>query len=238
MSSAQVDRDPEKIRCKEGDRHAVGDLSHQVRFDVVPRSVFLVLDCFDLCVCGRNECQRRTPSCCQVSGEYIKCWHHPERSCDAGSMSQKTVRKWHCRFKGRDNSVNDRPCPGHARTARNPDVINQVSQALTQDKRQTVRDLAAEVGVSKSSVHNILKKDLSMSKLCPKFIPRTLTQEQKSFRVRMCELNLASLCEDDTFISRVVTGMNLGFPFWKWKPKGQHVNGCPKGVQLRGRARL
>ncbi len=121
-------------------------------------------------------------------------------------MSQKTVRKWCRRFSSRDTSVQDKPRPGRKRTARSQQNIQAVSNVLGQDRRQTVRDIAAEIGISKSSVHQVLKKDLNLSKLSPKFVPKVLTQAQKDFRVRLCEMNLAALREDDEYIQKFVTG--------------------------------
>ncbi len=77
----------------------------------------------------------------------------------------------------------DRPRPGQQHTACNPDIIQKVSNKISEDRRETVRSVAADLGISKSSVHNILKKDLSLTKLCLKFIPKLLTQEQKDFCV-------------------------------------------------------
>ncbi len=60
--------------------------------------------------------------------------------------------------------------------------------------------------MSRSSAFNILKKDLKFSKLCPKFIPRILTVEQKAARVRMCEYNLWNLMDDPGYLSKVISG--------------------------------
>ena len=60
--------------------------------------------------------------------------------------------------------------------------------------------------MSKSSVHTVLKKDMKLSKLAPKFIPKILTDEQKRFRMRLCQLNLDALKEDDEYLMKFVTG--------------------------------
>ncbi len=56
-----------------------------------------------------------------------------------------------------------------------------------------MRSLAADLDLSKSSVHNMLKKDMKLSKIMPKFVPRILTAEQENFRKRLCEENLEAL---------------------------------------------
>ncbi len=61
---------------------------------------------------------------------------------------------------------------------------------LDNDRRGSVHQLSEETGVKKSSLHQILRKDLKFKKVSAKFILRILTQEQKDFRVRLCEQNL------------------------------------------------
>ncbi len=42
-----------------------------------------------------------------------------------------------------------------------------------------MHDLAEELSLSKSSMHNIVRKDLNLSKITPKFIPKELNQAQR-----------------------------------------------------------
>ncbi len=69
-----------------------------------------------------------------------------------------------------------------------------------------MRELADETNISKSSVHGILKKDLNLSKIAPKLVPKDLTDEQKSFRKRLCEENLELLSGRPDLMDFVVTG--------------------------------
>ena len=51
-----------------------------------------------------------------------------------------------------------------------------------------------------------MKQDLKLSKLCPKFIPRDLTDEQKRARVTMYEQNLRRCLNEEDFLARIITG--------------------------------
>ncbi len=81
-----------------------------------------------------------------------------------------------------------------------------VQQVIQADRRASISDICEDTHLKRTTVHTIVKKDLQFSKLAPKFVPRLLTDEQRRFRMRMCELNLQSLCEDDQFLDKIVTG--------------------------------
>ncbi len=70
---------------------------------------------------------------------------------------------------------------GRKRSVRIARMINRVDAHLEADRHGTVRQLAAETGVRRSSLHTIIHKDLKRKKVSAKFILRILTQEQKDF---------------------------------------------------------
>lgn len=102
--------------------------------------------------------------------------------------------------------------------------------------------MSEELQLSRSSVHNILKKDLNLSKLAPKFVPCLLTEEQRHFRVSLCEDNIQSLKDDPLFLSRIVTGdkswvsvfeLELKTESKQWLPKGRHTQRPQKALRNR-----
>ncbi len=64
--------------------------------------------------------------------------------------------------------------------------------------------MAENTGINKLTLHSILKKELNLSKVTPKFIPKLLTDEQKRFRVMLCRQNLDHLDADNDFLSKIV----------------------------------
>ncbi len=124
----------------------------------------------------------------------------------AETMSQTRIQVWHKCFKEGQTSFKDGAHTGRPRTARTRTNIQKVRQLLDTDKRQTVRGMADELHLSKTSVHKILKKDLNLSKIAPKLIPKLLTKEQRRFRVQLCEQNLSSLRDNPDLMRTVVTG--------------------------------
>ncbi len=99
--------------------------------------------------------------------------------------------------------------------------MRKVQQVLDQDRRATVRQMAAEVQISTGSVHTILK-DLDVKKKVPKFVPCLLTQEQKDLRVRLCCENLKE-CQDPLFLWSVITGDESWFSVLEPEQKQQSL---------------
>ncbi len=91
------------------------------------------------------------------------------------TLSKVQVRMWHKRFLGGDDSVKDKPRSG--RPASRLQHVNQINDKLQEDRRKTLRQLSAEVGVPESTVHKVIKKDLKLSKKAAKHVPRVLTDE-------------------------------------------------------------
>ncbi len=104
------------------------------------------------------------------------------------------------------------------------------SGLLQDDRTQTVRSLASQLEVGKSSVHKMLKKDLKFSKLCPRFVPKDLDDDQRCERVRLCQENLDSLKADDSFISKIITGDESWIAVMELQTKQASLQWLPKGT--------
>ncbi len=84
--------------------------------------------------------------------------------------------------------------------------------------------------VKPTTLHTILKKDLHLSKLTPKFVPRVLTEEQKCFRVRLCEENIEALKADPQLLDRVITGDESWISIFEFELKKDSKEWLPKGT--------
>lgn len=160
----------------------------------------------------------------------IQCWRKLREGCGDNALSKNTVRVWHKRFTQGEVSTKDRARTGRPRSAQNADMIQKVTDIVEADRRVKVRDIAEQLPISKTSVHKILKKDMALSKVSPKLVPRLLTDEQKRFRMCLCQINLDSLKADSGVLCKIVTGdeswVSVFEPELKknasqWQPKGQ-----------------
>jgi histone-lysine N-methyltransferase SETMAR len=92
----------------------------------------------------------------------------------------------------------------------------RIQELLLEDARYTVRELAKLTGVSSSTVHFILKKQLKVRKITARWIPHLLTVEQKRSRVQCARkiLKMAQKMEKNNF-SDLVTGDETWIYFYE-----------------------
>ncbi len=144
-------------------------------------------------------------------------------------MSQTRIQVWHKHFMEGHNTFKDLPHTGRPCSVRNNQNMNKVRQLHDLDEWLTVHKMAQELQVSKTSVHTMLKKDMNLSKIAPKMVPRVLTEEQKRFRVQLCEINLASIRDNPDLMKLVVTGDESWISVLKIETKRASCVWVPKG---------
>ena len=126
------------------------------------------------------------------TGKYKKC-------------SPATVYRWHARFKEGRNSIEDDPRCGRQSVVA-CSIKDSVKDMINCDRRTTVRAIADELCVSVSTVHGILTKELGMSKVSARWVPRLLKDNEKDCRVRCSQAFLSRYdAEGDEFLDRIIT---------------------------------
>ena len=65
---------------------------------------------------------------------------------------------------------------------------------------------AESLNFPKTVVLRILKEDLGQRKLCARFVPHSLTPDQREDRVTSCQDIIAMIDEDKTFFNNIITG--------------------------------
>ncbi|GFT49623.1 FLJ37770-like protein [Nephila pilipes] len=70
----------------------------------------------------------------------------------------------------------------------------------------TIEMIAESLNMSVGSVFTIMKEDLKKKKLCVRFVPHTLTTEQKEHRIASSEDLITAADEDPNFLKTIVTG--------------------------------
>jgi len=121
-------------------------------------------------------------------------------------MSRRRTLEWFGRFKnGRTSTAND-DRSGRPSTETIPSKVAHVRAAVNRDRRRTVHDLSAEVGIGYGSCQRILTEQLNMHRIATKFVPRVLTQDQKDSRVAICQDLKETVINDPTLLLNVITG--------------------------------
>ena len=96
------------------------------------------------------------------------------------TISMRTVFRWVKAFKAGKFSVEDDTRPGRHKTSVTKAYIAAVKMVVEQDARLSVKDIASCTGISECSVQTILKKRLDLRKVCARWVPYLLTEEQKT----------------------------------------------------------
>ena len=123
------------------------------------------------------------------------------------TLSRTRVFEWHKRFRDGRQEVEDEVRDGRPTTATSPEMIEAIQDTIAGDQRLSVKQVAATVGISKSSVLRILHEDRFMSKVCAQSVTRLLTPEMRQRRIAFCqELLDRRYYEELDFLKQIVTG--------------------------------
>ncbi|GFT32490.1 FLJ37770-like protein [Trichonephila clavipes] len=89
-----------------------------------------------------------------------------------------------------------------------PETIKKVRNLMANDRCVSLRMMTDSLNINKETIRTILHEDLDKTKVCNKFIPHTLSPEQKPVRSSHCKINLFSLRKRFKLLG--ITLMKLG----------------------------
>ena len=143
----------------------------------------------------------------------------------------RTVFRWVKVFKAGKFSVEDDTRPGRPKTSVTKANIAAVKIVVEQDARLSVSDIASCTGISEGSVQTILKKHLDLRKVCARWVPHLLTEEQKTQCLKLsrellktykgCNSRVISnmLTGDEAWVHMFEPQRRADDKQWKWKDK-------------------
>ena len=100
----------------------------------------------------------------------------------ASCMNRASVFEWYKRFnEGRESVRDDERC-GKSKEVRTPELIGQIKNFMDKDRCVYIETISAQFDVSVGTVHTIVREELKMRKICAKFVPRVLREDQKERR--------------------------------------------------------
>jgi len=102
------------------------------------------------------------------------------------AMNRSKVFSWYSRFQDGRELVEDDERGGRPKSTRTEVNIAAVADLVKNDRRIVSRMIAESLNIPKTVVLRILKEDLGKRKLCARFVPRSLTPEQRKDRVTSC----------------------------------------------------
>lgn len=121
------------------------------------------------------------------------------------SLSRKNVFKWFAMFKDGRESIEDAERPGGPKTSRIEENIQKVADILKNDRCVSLKLIEEMTDIPRTTVHRILVDDLGKRKVCARFVPHSLTEDQKAARVEHCADMKTSADNDPTFLQNIIT---------------------------------
>ena len=94
-------------------------------------------------------------------------------------MNRAWVFEWHKRFNEGRESVRYYERYGRSKEVRTPELIGQIKNFMDKDRRVSIETISAQFDVNVGTVHTIIPEELKMQKICAKFVPRVLREDQK-----------------------------------------------------------
>ena len=151
-------------------------------------------------------------------------------------LTERSIRSWRRSFRNgtrhKDN-ISDKRKPGRPRSARTDESVTKVMSLVLDDRRITIDQLHHETDISVGTIYKILHKDLNMSRVAAKFVPKILKPEEKTRRIAICLEWISEVQADPTVIDRIITGDET----WVWcydlETKKQSSQWIQSGVDAR-----
>ena len=123
----------------------------------------------------------------------------------ASCMNRASVFEWDKRFKeGRESVRDDEKCE-RSKEVRTPKLIGQIKNFMCKDPLVSIETISAQFDVSVGNVHTIICKELKMWKICAKFVPRVLREDQKERHCHDSWEMVELINSDPTVLDALVT---------------------------------
>ena len=123
------------------------------------------------------------------------------------TLNRSNVFRWYSRFRDRRDLVEDDERNGHPKSTRSEINIAVVADLFKNDRRIASRMIAKSFNIPKTVVLRIVKEDLGKRKLCARFVPQSLTPEQREDRVTSCQDIIVMADADNFFLTKSLREM-------------------------------
>ena len=83
--------------------------------------------------------------------------------------------------EGRESMRDDKRCV-RSNEVRTPELIGHIKNFMDKDRRVSIETINAQFDVTAGTGHTIIREELRIRKICAKFVPRVLREDQKERR--------------------------------------------------------
>ena len=94
---------------------------------------------------------------------------------------------------------------GRSKEVNIPEFIGQIKNAMDNERRVSIETISAQFDVSVGTLHAIIREELKRRKICAKFVPRVLREDQKERRSRDSREMVDLINSDPAVLDSLVT---------------------------------
>jgi hypothetical protein len=122
------------------------------------------------------------------------------------ALNRSNVFRWYSRFRDGRELVEDDERGGRPKLT--PTEVNTaaVADLVNNDRRIASRMIAESLNIPKTVVLRILKEGLGKRNSCTRFVPHSLTPEQREDQVTSCQDIIAMADANKNFFNKIITG--------------------------------
>ena len=102
-------------------------------------------------------------------------------------------------------SLRDDERCGRSKEVRTPELIGQIKNFMDKDCRVSIETISAQFDVSMGTVSTIIRKELKIWKICAKFLPKVLREDQKERRFHDSREMVELINSDPAVLDALVT---------------------------------
>ena len=116
--------------------------------------------------------------------------------------------EWNGKFKNGVTSVEDSPLPGPAFTE---DNITAAENAIRENRRVTVKEVALLLDIGVGSAHHIIRDELKFREVCAHLVTKRLTPEMGDVSTLVKRFCVSMMGMVKHFSSELALGMRVGY---------------------------
>ncbi|GBM64569.1 hypothetical protein AVEN_61272-1 [Araneus ventricosus] len=123
----------------------------------------------------------------RAEGEHAsQMYRRLKEVCGEKCLSRCTIFQWCQHYEAGRVNIKDLPRPGQAHVVTNSATISAVDELIRRNRRITILEIAFELSISKGTVHHIIYYKLGYGKVCAQWVPKHLSENQKTARMGVC----------------------------------------------------
>ena len=103
------------------------------------------------------------------------------------ALPRRSVYEWIEKFQQGRTSVKDEERAGRPSTSITDSNVEDARAMILENRRVTIDEVANHFELSHGSAYDIIHNRLGFRKVCARWVPKELTEEQKNNRVAICQ---------------------------------------------------